>query len=331
MSTAYVTFVMRNDAFIPGALTFAYALKAQGIQDDVIVMLSEHVSEEAQQACHNVFDRVIRFAEIHSTHRAGHERQDRRYLFSRFAALRLGHDGDLGKGYDKIILCDADLLPLKNFAHLKELKAPAGILNEFKEHALSVEGKRYVYPPSITEKGTWVWHDVYREALHGEKIPKAWTDRPFTDKTNMGMNASIFVLRPSRPLLDAIENDVNDPSWLEYIESFPWPEMQYLTVKLSGQWHNIDIKYSSFNGYPGLAYVNGIHFAGLKPWQMKHRSIEHFSQYDDFQLYYEVFLRLMSTYPQLHEIKSLDRLKKFALKQRHNPKSIHISGVSWLD
>jgi glycogenin glucosyltransferase len=331
MTVAYVTFVMRNDAFIPGALTFAYALKAQGIQDDVIVMLSQHVSEAAEAACAGVFDRVIRFEEIHSTHRAGHERQDRRFLFSRFAALRLGHDGDLGKGYDKIVLCDADLLPLKDFANLKALKAPAGILNEFKEHALSVDGKRYVYPPSIQDKGTWIWHEVYHEALHGEKIPKAWTDRPLHDTNNMGMNASIFVLRPSRSLLDSIEHDLSDPVWIESIEQFPWPEMQYLTVKLSGQWHNLDIRYSSFNGYPGMAYVNGIHFAGLKPWQIKHRSIEHFAGYDDFQLYYEVFLRMMKAVPQLSEFKALERLKQFALKQRQPSKHCDFSSVSWLD
>lgn len=331
MSVAYVTFVMRNDAFLPGALTFAYALKAQGIQDDVIVMVSQHVSEAAKQACEYVFDRVIRFEEILSTHHEGHERQDRRYLFSRFAALRLGHDGDLGKGYDKIVLCDADLLPLKDYAQLKALKAPAGILNEFKEHALSVEGKRYVYPPSIKENGTWIWHEVYHEALHGEKIPQSWTDRPLTDKKNMGMNASIFVLKPSRHLLDSIEHDLTDPAWVEHIEHFPWPEMQYLTVKLSGQWHNVDIRYSSFNGYPGIRYVNGIHFAGLKPWQIKHRSIEHFSQYDDFQLYYEVFIRMMNTHPQLLEIKALARLKQFALKQRQSRQSLNFSSVSWLN
>ena len=30
------------------------------------------------------------------------------------------------------------------------------------------------------------------------------------------------------------------------INTFKWPEMQYATLRWSGQWTNIDLKYSSF-------------------------------------------------------------------------------------
>lgn len=205
MRVVYVTFVMRNDAFVPGAMTFAYALKQQGIQDDLVCLISQHVSAESETYLAEVFTRVIRFEEIKTDHQEGHERQDRRYLFSRFAALRLGRDGDLGGGYDQIILCDADLLPLREYDTLKSLKAPAGILNEHKHHGFSLEGSRYVYPQSIKEKGTWVWHDTYQDIPHGTKIPKDITDRVLEDHQNMGLNASVFILRPNLQLLSSIE------------------------------------------------------------------------------------------------------------------------------
>ena len=326
MRVAYVTFVMRNDAFIPGALTFAYALKQQGIQDDIVCLISQHVSTESETFLKAVFTRVIRFEEIQTDHKDGHERQDRRYLFSRFAALRLGRDGDLGGGYDHIILCDADLLPLRAYDTLKTLKAPAGILNEHKHHGVSLEGSSYVYPKSLKTHGTWVWHDIYREVPHGTRIPKAITDRVLDDHQNMGLNASIFILKPSIQLLRSIEQDLTDPQWLDHITRFPWPEMQYLTAKLSGHWHNIDLKFSGFNGYPGIEYLNGIHFSGLKPWQIKHRSIAHFAQYPDFTLWYAVWQKLTQTYPIVLTKPAFRRLQEFT--QAHFPNGIQPSH-SW--
>lgn len=54
----------------------------------------------------------------------------------------------------------------------------------------------------------------------------------------------------------------------------------------------MDLKYSSFNGYPDIEYLNGIHFAGLKPWNMKNKSIKSFGRFDDYKLWYYTYLKM---------------------------------------
>ena len=68
-------------------------------------------------------------------------------------------------------------------------------------------------------------------------------------------------------------------------DRFTWPDMQYVTMRWSGQWHSVDVKYSGFNGYPNLAALHGTHYAGVKPWYFKRdpKTVRKFSRYEDFR------------------------------------------------
>ena len=120
---AFVTFIIRNDSYIPGALVFAYGLKLQKTKNDLICIVSNNISEEAINNLKVIYDDVLVIDEVYVPHERRHERQDRPFLFSRFNAFRLGSDGDLGKDYDKIIIADCDVLPLKNYDLLFDLPA----------------------------------------------------------------------------------------------------------------------------------------------------------------------------------------------------------------
>jgi hypothetical protein len=98
---AYVTFIIRNDSFLPGALVFGYALRLQKTKADLICIVSENVSEKAVISLKEIYDDVIVIDELYVPHDRRHERQDRPFLFSRFNAFRLGLDGDLDKQYEK--------------------------------------------------------------------------------------------------------------------------------------------------------------------------------------------------------------------------------------
>ncbi len=334
MKNAFVTFIIRNDSFLPGALTLAYALKRQKTTHDLVVIVSKGLPFQSLDALRELYDHVIELDEIYVAHENRHERQDRPFLFSRFHALRLGKDGDLGFNYGKIILCDADLLPLKNYDDLFNLNAPAGIINEKKEYCMEYEHGKYIIPDSALEKGEWNWHAIYKDYPMGSRIPKTITDRVKTDFDNMGMNASLYLFEPSYALYKDILNDTLDKNTQSLIAKFPWPEMQYITQKLSGKWHNIDLKYSSFNGYPNIEILNGIHYAGLKPWKMRHRSIKNFARFEDYRLYYQVFITMMDLNPSLFNSKKLKRLynqitellkeNKFQFKRTHLPNVKHL-------
>ncbi len=272
---AFVTFIIRNDSYLPGALVFAYALRLQNSTADLICIVSDNISEYAIKTLKHVYNDVIIIDEVYVPHDRRQERQDRPFLFSRFNAFRLGKDGDLNKKYEKIIIADCDLLPLHGYDELFLLNAPAGIINEKKEYCLEYdELGKYIVPESVYIDGTWKWHKVYSYVPHGTLIPKEITDRIKEDKLNMGVNASLYLFEPSRKFYDSIMEDLDNKDIQKEISLYNWPEMQYITLKLSGKWTNVDLRYSSFNGYPDIEYLKGIHFAGLKPWNMKNKSIK---------------------------------------------------------
>jgi alpha-N-acetylglucosamine transferase len=290
---AFVTFIIRNDSYLPGALVFAYALKLQKTQNDLICIVSDNISEYAINTLKLIYDDVLVIDEVYVPHERRHERQDRPFLFSRFNAFRLGPDGDLGKKYEKIIIADCDLLPLYEYDTLFDLHAPAGIINEKKEYCMEYdEMGKYIVPESVFLNSEWIWHKVYADVPHGTMIPKEITDRIKTDKENMGVNASIYLFNPSMKLYNSVMDDLENQEVINEISLYNWPEMQYITDKLSGQWTNVDLRFSSFNGYPDIAHIKGIHFAGLKPWSMKNKSVKSFGKFDDYKLWYYTFIKM---------------------------------------
>lgn len=329
---AYVTFIIRNDSYLPGAMVFAYGLRLQKTEHDLVCIVSDNISSQAIDALKHLYDHVIVMSEVYVPHERRQERQDRPFLFSRFNAFRLGPDGDLGYAYDKIIIADCDVLPLRHYDRLFDLEAPAGIINEKKEYCMTYEQGQYTVPPSVDQDGTWIWHDTYKAYPHGSKIPQHITDRIHQDKENMGINASLMLFEPSFTFYQSMMNDLGKPSIQKEISSYQWPEMQYITVKLSGQWHNIDLRYSSFNGYPKIDVLYGIHFAGLKPWSIKNKSIKSYGKFEDYQLWFFTYVRMLNDYPDLKKGKLMriyqyiiDLLKdeKYQLKKYDLPQLQH--------
>ena len=308
---AFVTFIMRNDSYLPGALVLASGLRRMRTRADLVCMVTGSVTAQAKQALEVMFNHVVEVDEAVLPHARRQERQDRPFLFTRFNALRLGKDGDLDFSYEKVVVLDADVLPLRHYDHLFTLGTPAGIINESKEHCLqATEDGRFLIPPHALETGRWVWHDIYEELCpHGQPIEKEVTDRVLTDPSNMGVNASLWVLRPSLREYDDIMEDVQKPEVLERVSNWNWPEMQYATMRWSGQWKNVDLRFCSFSGYPAPSAVFGIHFAGLKPWSIKRKdALQRFSRYEDFRLWYGEFRRMIDAHPELLRSSRLRKL-----------------------
>lgn len=309
---AFVTFIMRNDSYLPGALVLAYALRKAQVQADLVCMVTASVSSSAKSTLAVLFDHVVPVEEAILPHDRRQERQDRPFLFTRFSALRLGKDGDLGLGYDKIVVLDADVLPLLHFDHLLTLGTPSGIINERKEHCVEVDADgRFVVPRDIGHTGKWVWHEKYgRVCPHGRPIPKEVTDRVRDDPSNMGVNSCLWVLRPSmdeyRDIMDDVTRDVATRAC---VRTWSWPEMQYATLRWSGQWKNVDLRFCSFNGYPTPSVLYGIHYAGLKPWSMnKMDAVRRFARYDDFRHWFAEYRTMVGDHPELLKAGRLRKL-----------------------
>jgi hypothetical protein len=309
---AFVTFLMRNDSYLPGALVLGYALLKQDTGADRVCMVTPEITRGARKALQLTFDHVVDVDSIYVPHARRQERQDRPYMFTRLNALRLGADGDLGFAYEKIVLLDADVLPLRCYAQLFDVRVPAGILNERRLHFVEVdEAGSYVVPESVWTQGKWKWHEIYDPVCpHGARIPREITDRVRGDPTNLGINGSLFVLEPSMDEFRDIEADVRRPEVQVLVgDRFDWPEMQYLTMRWSGQWTNVDVRYSALNGYPDLSVLYGTHFGGFKPWQVNKKSIACYGRYPDYQRWFEEYIELVThAYPRLLELRRLRRL-----------------------
>ena len=297
MRYAYVTFLMRGDGYLPGALVLAHALKMQ-TKHDCVCLVTKDVSNRAVSLLNMMYDKVIQINELRIKSDVHTGRSDRNILMTRFEALQLK--------YGKIILLDADVLPLSGYDDLFSLQTPAGIIMERKDEC---------YSGSTSDSSKWSWHNHYEPICpHAERIPTEITNRVLYDLSNMGVNAGLWVLSPSQTEYNGIINALHSPEILSLAEKFPWPEMQLATLLWSGRWINIDIRYCSIRGYPRIDILNGIHFAGLKPWQIKNRSAAHYAKYPDFTLWRQFFMSLYWSSNVFHEDSGLKRLYKFCLR-----------------
>ncbi len=313
---AFVTFLMLNDSYLPGVLLLAHGLRRQKTQADLICMVTEEISRPARQALAHLYDEIIEVEKIVVPHARVQKRPYLPYVFTRLHALRLGADGDLGHNdakvaYDKIVLLDADLLPLRHYDHLFALPAPAGTINERKTHVMEWgEDGNFIIPDSVAQDGTWNWHQIYADCPHGQPIPAEITDRVASDPTNMGVISSLLVLEPSLAEFQAIMADIQSPAIQPLVgDAFDWPEMQYLTLRYSGRWTNVDLRFHSLNGYPNLEALNGIHYTGFKPWQFRREgSMERYGRRHDFQLWFKLYREMIQTQPLLQGNRKLRAL-----------------------
>jgi alpha-N-acetylglucosamine transferase len=308
---AYVTFLMLNDSYLPGVLLLAHGLRRQKTKADLICMVTEEISRPARQALGHLYDQVIEVEKVFVPHSRVQKRPYLPYVFTRLHALRLGRDGDLGLAYDKIVLLDADLLPLRHYDHLFTLPAPAGTINESKTNVMEWgDDGNFIIPDGVAQDGTWNWHQIYADCPHGQPIPAAITDRVDSDPSNMGVISSLLVLDPSLTEFQAIMKEIQSPTVQPLIgDAFDWPEMQYLTLRYSGQWTNVDLRFHSLNGYPNLDVLYGIHYTGFKPWQFRRTgSMERYGRRDDFQLWFSLYREMIQTYPLLQSNRKLRSL-----------------------
>lgn len=316
---AFVTFIMMNDSFLPGALMLANSLRKGCYKADILCLVTEKISNEVKEILNIVYDYVVEVDEIYIYHKRRQERQDRPYLFTRFHALRLGSDGGLGFDYEKVVVLDADVLPIKNYDELFLLDTPAGTVNEKRDYCLEYDSNgKYIIPNDIYERKKWKWHTVYDDICpHGSKIPKYICERVLEDSNNMGVNSSLLVLTPSIKEFNSIIDDVKRDEVLELIgDKFNWPEMQYATIKWRNQWHNVDLIYNGFGGYPSISILNGIHYAGFKPWNFKNKNkIIRLYKRPDFKYWYKEFIIMVAKdYPELLSYKKVTKLHKNILE-----------------
>eukprot|EP00485_Elphidium_margaritaceum_P014978 CAMPEP_0202726792 /NCGR_PEP_ID=MMETSP1385-20130828/184790_1 /ASSEMBLY_ACC=CAM_ASM_000861 /TAXON_ID=933848 /ORGANISM="Elphidium margaritaceum" /LENGTH=792 /DNA_ID=CAMNT_0049393019 /DNA_START=44 /DNA_END=2423 /DNA_ORIENTATION=+ len=130
----YVTLIMRGDAYIPGALILAHSLRLRGTQHALICMVTDDVSDRAQQALKLLYDYVVRVPYLsYECKRMKTDKQQEKYKdwstasFTKWNILQL--NALLSVEFDRLLFLDADKIVLQNIDHLltdRSLQCPAG-------------------------------------------------------------------------------------------------------------------------------------------------------------------------------------------------------------
>lgn len=292
---AYGTFIFKDGGYLPGLLMVAYRLRKLKTKARIICCHTDDIPKNILNVLYTLYDELISIDYL----KVGRKRSGRQaplpWMFTRFRLLGLS-------GVDKLIVLDADMLPINSYDSIFELSSPAGVINESKD--------KIIGSLKTSEKiESWEWHKNYGLiAPPCSIIPKYITDRPLSEpENNMGINGGLMMFSPSdEKLKDFL-------SWCELnqdvINKMNWPDMQSITAYFSGSWVNIDASYLGLHGYPNLKSLNGVHFVGPKPWQWKSKGFEYrIKNYPDYKLWAEEFMAMCNENQQLLKLKSIQAL-----------------------
>ncbi|NBQ70023.1 MAG: hypothetical protein EBU46_14830, partial [Nitrosomonadaceae bacterium] len=127
--SAWVTLVMRGDAYVPGALALAASLRASGTAAATVCMVTDDVSAGARALLGRAFDRVVAVDKL--TYPACPMRTEKQNaLYGSWIADSFTKWRCLGfVEYARVIFLDADTVLLGNCDHLFAVPAPAGIFS----------------------------------------------------------------------------------------------------------------------------------------------------------------------------------------------------------
>jgi hypothetical protein len=304
---AYVCIVMLGDLYISAAIVLAQSLINSGSKADRVVLVTPDVTEEGKKILQMYFNKVKVVDYVHVNNWRVKKQPQRKYLdlvFTKFHVFNLVE-------YKKIILIDADALVLKHPDHLFSLETPAGCLLEDKNLFISYNNKGdYVFP-----SGPIGWYEKFcKLAPHGEIIPKEVTDKLKTDFQNSGVGGGLMVLTPKVGEFDEIIRNVSFGFMKHLVENkFPWPEQQYLTLRYSGKWHQINPRFFGLQGYPHWKVLYGLQYGGDKPFVLNSKMpIEERVLYDDYILWHDIYREILNVHPEFLDNKVLEDANKMA-------------------
>jgi hypothetical protein len=263
--------------YLDGAILTALGLRKQQVKHKIICMVTPDVTSDISDLLKIVYDQVIIVDYISPLKTANIKIQgkifssdiytdDNTYndLANIFTKL---HIFDSKKfPYEKIIFIDNDLIPIANFDNLTTTNTPAGWQEKIIEIDNSLPISRY----------TRVW-GTWDNIPHNHPIPKKQTE--IYKEPGSSINAGLLVIKPDKKLFDHLVNKLQQEktTWFgpEYnhkgvigldrklSDRYIFPEQDFLTQELSGQWHMIDGRYCAW-GKHSDEEIYGMHMAGLK-------------------------------------------------------------------
>ncbi len=176
---AFVTLVMRGDAYVIGALVLAKSFRMTKTIHQIVCMVTCDVSQEAVELLRQGFDRVVLIEYINMPClRLNTEKQENMYgawthlSLTCFRCLLL-------EEYAKVCLIDSDVVILRNMDNIFELPAPAASFYTF-----------------------WGKKKVYTGLYHGGRVSAREISRALRTPGSFVCTINCLLLAPSKDLAD---------------------------------------------------------------------------------------------------------------------------------
>lgn len=147
VKNAYGTFIFKDGGYLPGLLMVAYRLRKLNTKARIICCYTRDIPKNIISILSLYYDELIPVDYL----KVGRKRSGRQaplpWMFTRFRLLGLS-------GIDKLIILDADMLPINSFDPIFELDSPAGVINESKDKVIgSLKTNQKIE--------SWEWHENY--------------------------------------------------------------------------------------------------------------------------------------------------------------------------
>ena len=122
---AYVTFVMKGDSYVPGALVLAQSLLNTNTNHDIVCIITPDVTHQAFQDLSVLYTHVIRMEYIQfPAKRLRTEKQREKYERWMDSSMTLYTCLWLFQ-YEKVLHLDCDVCVIQNIDHIFEMRTPA--------------------------------------------------------------------------------------------------------------------------------------------------------------------------------------------------------------
>ncbi|GMH35698.1 hypothetical protein BSKO_03566 [Bryopsis sp. KO-2023] len=288
---AHVVLVMRGDAYALGACVVASRIRSLGTKADVVCMVTEDVGAGATEALAEVFDVVYQVPYIeYSCERMTTRKQQAYYeswiaqSFTKWNVLGL-------TAYQKVLLVDADLLPMENLDELFGLRAPAATFSSPWSKACKEDG----------------YEDPYVGLKHGSQVQSHMIQQAVRDslahagggKGSYVALGSLVLLEPSVDVLYSLKAFISarqpfgvpglhsgfDEQCLVLFYNLHCPHHPWMHI--SQVWNSLAWHEKWLAGETPKAY----HFFNDKPWTMSP------AKYPDLKIWYSAAEDLRRNYP----------------------------------
>ncbi|MFA7286856.1 MAG: hypothetical protein WC052_04335 [Patescibacteria group bacterium] len=265
LKCAWVVLVMLGRSYVPGAVVVAHAMRALRTRHSLVCMVTDDVPEESRAALRLVYDQVVEVPYIrHEARGFLSDRQTERYgswldaAFTKWNCLGLAD-------YDRVLLVDADIVPLVNCDDLFGLRPPAACFSL--PYLQPWKKKDGLVNPYIAAGES--------DLPHGTRIPAELVARSLRRRTVVG-GGFLVLLCPSaadlagyRAMLDA----VTGPYGAAFQTKSGADEesiAEYFADRRGQDWTNIHQRYAAIPWKPNWVArdIRAYHYLGRKPWEM---------------------------------------------------------------